>query len=98
MVYTNSVSILIWSILFILISCSKSEEIEPMQEIILNLPEEPFDYASINYPDHFTTDIPGQPLPTSINGTDNTPIDNIITKDGATLGRVLFYDKKLYIF
>jgi len=66
-----------------------------MQEIILNLPEEPFDYASINYPDHFTTDIPGQPLPTSINGTDNTPIDNIITKDGATLGRVLFYDKKL---
>jgi len=28
---------------------------------------------------------------------DNTPSDNIITDEGATLGRVLFYDKKLSI-
>ena len=39
--------------------------------------------------------MPGQTLPTSINGLDNTPIDNPITNEGATLGRVLFYDKKL---
>ncbi|WP_445750098.1 cytochrome-c peroxidase, partial [Polaribacter sp.] len=43
----------------------------------------------------FTTNVPGQPLPTSINGTDNTPTNNPITNEGATLGRVLFYDKSL---
>ena len=61
----------------------------------MNLPETPFDYASLNLPSHFTTNVAGQPLPTSINGTDNTPATNPITNDGATLGRVLFYDKKL---
>ncbi|WP_321538860.1 cytochrome-c peroxidase [Flavobacterium piscinae] len=45
-------------------------------------------------PSHFLTNA-GGPLPTSINGTDNMPINNPITNDGATLGRVLFYDKKL---
>lgn len=35
-----------------------------------------------------------QPVPTYITG-DNTPADNEITDLGATLGRVLFYDKRL---
>lgn len=39
------------------------------------------------------------PIPTYISGilplVDNTPITNTITNDGATLGRVLFYDKNL---
>ena len=37
-----------------------------------------------------------QPIPTYI-VKDNTPISNPITDKGATLGRVLFYDKKLSI-
>ena len=65
-----------------------------MVDQLLNLPETPFNYASLNLPSHFTTNA-GGPLPTSINGTDNTPADNPITNHGATLGRVLFYDKQL---
>lgn len=37
-----------------------------------------------------------QPIPT-YSARDNTPADNAITNAGATLGRVLFYDKKLSI-
>ena len=37
-----------------------------------------------------------QPVPTYIT-KDNTPVDNAITDLGATLGRVLFYDKRLSI-
>lgn len=57
------------------------------------LPNIAFDY-SVNLPAHFLTNA-GGPLPTSINGLDNTPADNPITNDGATLGRVLFYDTNL---
>lgn len=59
------------------------------------LPSNPYDYSTLNLPAHFTTDVPNSPLPTSINGLDNTPADNPITDNGATLGRVLFYDKTL---
>ena len=69
--------------------------IAPPVEILPLLPATPFDYSTLNLPAHFTTNAPGSPLPTSINGTDNTPADNPITDHGATLGRVLFYDKKL---
>jgi cytochrome c peroxidase len=58
------------------------------------LPASPYDYATLNLPAHFTTNA-GGPLPTSINGLDNTPVDNPITNHGATLGRVLFYDVNL---
>lgn len=78
----------------VLLSCNKKDTLTPDEPAVLNLPETPFDYASLNLPGHFTTDAAG-PLPTSINGTDNTPRSNLITNDGATLGRVLFYDKKL---
>ncbi|MEQ8704363.1 MAG: cytochrome c peroxidase [Phaeodactylibacter sp.] len=78
-----------------LVSCNKDEIVEPTEENVLNLPNTPFDYSSLNLPDHFTINVQGQPLPTSINGTDNTPSDNLITDAGAALGRVLFYDKKL---
>ncbi len=59
------------------------------------LPASPYDYSTLNLPAHFTTNAQGSPLPTSINGTDNTPADNPVTDHGATLGRVLFYDKTL---
>lgn len=58
------------------------------------LPDTPYDYSTLNLPAYFTTNA-GGPLPTSINGVDNTPADNPITDHGATLGRVLFYDVNL---
>lgn len=81
---------------FIFFSCKKDEVVKPMScsDSGLNLPTSPYDYASLNLPSHFTTNSPG-PLPTSVNGIDNTPDENPITNEGATLGRVLFYDKKL---
>ena len=91
-------SIIITTILIVVIaviSCTKDDVNEPTEKSVLNLTNTPFDYASLNLPSHFTTNVAGQPLPTSINGTDNTPATNPITNDGATLGRVLFYDKKL---
>ncbi|MFK7948746.1 MAG: cytochrome c peroxidase [Saprospiraceae bacterium] len=59
------------------------------------LPSTPYDYTTLNLPAHFTTNASGSSLVTSINGTDNEPSTNLITNEGATLGRVLFYDKKL---
>lgn len=78
-----------------LISCKKDDSETPIEVSEITLPDEPFDYTSLNLPAHFTNNVPGANLPTSINGTDNTPTNNQITNDGATLGRVLFYDKKL---
>ena len=79
----------------VLVSCSDNENYVPIENSVINIPEEPFDYINLNLPSHFINDMPGQPLPTSINGLDNTPNDNAITNEGATLGRVLFYDKSL---
>ena len=93
----NNKSILVTTFLIVvfgIISCNKDDVYEPIEESVLNLPVTPFDYASLNLPSHFTINA-GGPLQTSINGTDNTPTTNPITNDGATLGRVLFYDKKL---
>jgi cytochrome c peroxidase len=52
----------------------------------LNLPKAPFRYANVELPAHFTQ--PGR-------NPDNTPVDNPLTDAGATLGRVLFYDRRL---
>jgi cytochrome c peroxidase len=43
----------------------------------------------------YTTPLPAHFLTTAITQQDNTPADNPITDAGATLGRVLFYDKRL---
>ena len=53
----------------------------------LNLPTTPFNYANLPLPSHFTD---GELAP-----IDNMPDDNLTTDMGATLGRVLFYDKNL---
>ncbi|MFM8411211.1 MAG: cytochrome-c peroxidase [Alphaproteobacteria bacterium] len=53
----------------------------------LDLPATPDNYASPDLPPHFLN-------PTFANW-DSTPLDNPLTDDGATLGRVLFYDKHL---
>jgi cytochrome c peroxidase len=51
----------------------------------LRLPATPYEYANVALPAHFE----------SARAVDNTPGDNPITNDGATLGRVLFYDTAL---
>lgn len=53
----------------------------------LNLPASPYNYANPSLPLHLTTPV--------ILGQINTPAANPITNAGATLGRALFYDKRL---
>jgi cytochrome c peroxidase len=50
------------------------------------LPITPFNYSSVIFPAHIAAVLPA---------SDNTPAANPITDNGATLGRVLFYDKNL---
>ncbi len=56
---------------------------DPSIQSILSLPETPFDYRTL--PDGFN----------AAARQDNTPGDNPITDEGASLGRVLFYDLSL---
>jgi cytochrome c peroxidase len=60
---------------------------KPSTARTLRLPETPYRYADVDLPPHFQT-------PTA-RRFDNTPADNPVTDDGATLGRVLFYDTRL---
>jgi len=56
------------------------------------LPAKPYEYADVTLPAHFQVPYPrfGNVLE-----SDNTPANNPITNEGATLGRVLFYDVRL---
>jgi cytochrome c peroxidase len=56
---------------------------------VLSLPASPFNYSNIPLPAHL--------LDPAVAASDNTPPNNQITDAGATLGRVLFYDKKLSV-
>lgn len=62
---------------------------------MISLPEELYNYSLIDTPSHFNYESERfhqqQPLSTA----DNTPANNPVTNEGATLGRVLFYDKNL---
>lgn len=78
-------------------SCSKESEYEPLPEEnnIINLPGVVYNYTDIIFPNHLTTNVLlGAPQSAAIEN-DNTPATNPTTNDGATLGRVLFYDKNL---
>lgn len=57
-----------------------------------SLPANLFNYANPNLPAHFTQNNASFG---SVARTDNTPNNNPVTDEGATLGRVLFYDKRL---
>ncbi|GAB5562574.1 MAG: hypothetical protein SynsKO_42210 [Synoicihabitans sp.] len=61
-----------------------------------DLPAIPHDYAVV-LPQHFLINaFPGNdPFQNAVIDNDNTPAGNPVTDDGATLGRVLFYDRKL---
>jgi len=62
------------------------------RRVVPVLPDQPYQYADVNnlLPAHFI--VSG---PYGIATADNTPDNNPITDNGATLGRVLFYDTKL---
>ena len=75
--------------------CSKSEAVSSTNTTVTTgtptsgfpqLPVTSYNYSNISLPAHIASALPG---------CDNTPITNPITNDGATLGRVLFYDKNL---
>ena len=66
--------------------CSKEKTAEPAETALRpNLPTSPYNYSPA-YPAYINAALATQ---------DNTPATNPITNDGATLGRVLFYDKAL---
>ncbi|MGQ2984275.1 cytochrome-c peroxidase [Flavobacterium sp.] len=87
--------LLLPSLLFL--SCSDEKDYVPRGTTnpleILDLPAVAYDYNE-QLPGYFFLN-DGGPVPSSVNGIDNTPAHNPITNDGATLGRVLFYDKNL---
>ena len=58
----------------------------PAAKSRLKLPATPYRYANVELPAHLAP--PGR-------HDDNTPSDNQLSDDGATLGRVLFYDRRL---
>lgn len=66
-------------------ACKEDIKIDDYSDIY-TLPETPFNYSEVAFPSTFNS---------YVMSFDNTPVDNHITNDGATLGRVLFYDKKL---
>lgn len=93
------IAIIIVGAMVLIIACSKDDvntvtATDPLAE--LNLPNQYFNYANIQLPSYYTTsEFPSQFQFQAVTAYDNTPIDNPITNAGATLGRVLFYDKKL---
>jgi cytochrome c peroxidase len=64
-----------------------ASSIQATQANALNLPATPFNYANPNLPPHLTSQ--------QIRAQDNQRPENPVTNAGATLGRVLFYDKRL---
>lgn len=75
-------------ITFFLLSCKQSSEEVIVPNDQLNLPTSPFDYSSLTM---------APSLLEELKIRDNTPTDNQINNQTATLGRVLFYDKNLSI-
>jgi cytochrome c peroxidase len=61
----------------------------------LDLPAVPYDYVTLDLPDHLTTNVLLGPGQNAAADNDHTPPDNVTTNEGATLGRVLFYDTQL---
>ncbi len=63
-------------------SCGEDEIVTEPYNPYLDLPSTPYDYASL-------------PLNAPHPSNDNSPLNNRVTNDGATLGRVLFYETAL---
>lgn len=78
-----------------MLSCSKDDVNPNINASVLNLPEDPYDYETLMLPDYLTTNFLLGPGQNAAADNDNTPQANPVTNEGATLGRVLFYDKQL---
>ncbi|MEO7924403.1 MAG: cytochrome c peroxidase [Chitinophagaceae bacterium] len=82
------------SSLLVFIACNKNTDstisppVDPVAAV-LNLPGTPFNYSNIIQPAYLNAP--------PIQGQVNTPGTNAISDNGATLGRVLFYDKNLSV-
>lgn len=80
-------------LLIVFTSCNKDDEDENSRSWIainsegLNIPDSPFNYDNQGFPNYLRNG--------PVNQADNTPNNNPVTNEGATLGRVLFYDKLL---
>lgn len=82
------ISALLFTSMFVFQYCSKKSNSAIEAITTTNtpiLPATSYNYI-VSFPAH---------LQTALAETDNTPANNPITNDGATLGRVLFYDKQL---
>ena len=90
-------------LLFFLVSCTQaiidSNSNVPKQayrtSAIPNLPTEVFNYANVILPNHLKINVLAGIDQAAAISSDNTPTTNPTTDHGATLGRVLFYDKNL---
>lgn len=79
----------------LLFSCSNTEtDIDELDNTlnedfsdVLSIPTTYFNYSNPDLPAHFRAN--------NVQNIDNTPNNNAVTDAGATLGRVLFYDKQL---
>lgn len=81
-------------LLLLVVSCSKDPRVTDMSDMevlnnYLNIPKEPYNYSAQVVPEFFNNQF--------VKIQDNTPVGNAVTDWGATLGRVLFYDKNLSI-
>jgi len=87
---TKVILSLVISVAVLIIACSKDENEIAQEDLVakyLNLPATSYNYANPSLPAYLAAP--------PIQGQINTPADNQITDLGATLGRVLFYDKNL---
>lgn len=84
------------SALVALLGCGNTDDASPpLQQGALILPDQPFDY-SVDLPFYYEVNTLLQtPFQTSALENDNLSDENPITDHGATLGRVLFYDRRL---
>ena len=64
-------------------------------DITIVLPTTPYDYTNIVIPTHLSDNVLNGPGQNAATDNDNTSSTNPTTDMGATLGRVLFYDKNL---
>ena len=89
----KTATVLLSIIALIAIACKKTKDTNGATDDILadylNLPTDPFNYSNPTLPAHMNAP--------NVAGQINTPAGNAITDWGATLGRVLFYDKNLSI-
>ncbi|NND95154.1 MAG: cytochrome-c peroxidase [Flavobacteriales bacterium] len=93
-----NICILLSIFLLALWSCKKedTEEDSPIEQgNHPTLPSTLFNYEDLDLPDHFFENGFIGSFQSSLELIDNTPDDNPTTDEGATLGRVLFYDKEL---